>query len=281
VSLRVSDLNGNLASFGVRPVLELLADSHKSGELRLTSGSVVGRSLFYGGQITYATTAPDGDTVRELEKLLARPLTEDGSTIDDVLREQLTEVFHDLLQFETGTFDFLESTSQSGADDQGFSVADVLIDADTRIEEWRKIRSVVPSTTEPYRVVPELPSGTTEVVLDGPSWRLIAAVGAGGSVEDAAMAMDHSEFRTAEMFAGLVGSSLLEPLSGPRPVEPSHEVEEQAPLEEPQLPEQFDGPDVSRLRPTTPAVTVSKEDLTREEMDEMIRNLGKGIFPNA
>lgn len=45
------------------------------------------------------------------------------------------------------------------------------------------------------------------------------------------------------------------------------------------IPDEHVVPRVSRLRPTRPAVTVSKEDLSREEMDEMIRNIGKGIFP--
>jgi hypothetical protein len=39
-------------------------------------------------------------------------------------------------------------------------------------------------------------------------------------------------------------------------------------------------PEVPRIEPTTESVTFSKQDLSREERDEMIRNIGRGIFPS-
>ena len=85
----MSDLNGNLASFGVRQVLELLSDSGKTGELQLSSGTVVGRALFHDGLIAYATTASGVDTVEELEALLERHAAPDAhGSVDSALREQ-------------------------------------------------------------------------------------------------------------------------------------------------------------------------------------------------
>ena len=39
-------------------------------------------------------------------------------------------------------------------------------------------------------------------------------------------------------------------------------------------------PEVPRIEPTTEPVTFSERDLSREERDEMIRNIGRGIFPS-
>lgn len=264
------DLNGNLASFGVRSVLELLAASGKSGELRLSADGVVGRALFHGGLVAYATTATDGDTARELEELLSS----NESSVDEVLREQLTEVFHELVHLEAGTFEFAEATGASHVDDHGFSVDDVLADVEARAAAWRRIKAVVPSTAEPYRMAGQLPGETADVTIDATGWRLIATVGESGSVEETAEAMGLSTFRVAEQFAELVGSRLLEPVSGEAPTLHLLEDEEEAADDEP-----MDTPEVPRVQPTQPPVTISRDNLTREEMDEMIRNIGKGIYP--
>ena len=68
----VSELTGDLAAFGTRPVLAFLAQTAKTGELRIASDDIDGRVLLQGGSVAYATTATGSDTVQELDSLLER-----------------------------------------------------------------------------------------------------------------------------------------------------------------------------------------------------------------
>ena len=68
----MSDLSGNLASFGLRQVLRFLAEAAKTGELHVTSDDGEGRILLQAGSVAYATRATGPDTIQELDALLAR-----------------------------------------------------------------------------------------------------------------------------------------------------------------------------------------------------------------
>lgn len=311
----MSDLTGNLASFHLRQVLGFLAETAATGELAVRSDHAHGRILFQNGSVGYATTAVGDDTAHELDSLLARfqaggydssALHPEPATLEDVLREQLVEALHVLDDLNTGSFSFAGSPDSPGQEAiDVFEVDALLHDVDVRTEEWRKIREVVPTNDTAYQLVPLAPGDGADVTLSAPLWALVAALGSGASVTDLAESLDVYEFHAAVKVAGLVEEGLLE-IAGARTdgdhhidtswQQPANEsfadwpsVEEPAgdwePVDEPTDEWQADlealaPPDVPRIEPATGPVTFSKQDLSREERDELIRNMGRGIFPS-
>jgi hypothetical protein len=276
-------------------VLGFLAGAAKTGELSVTSESVDGRVLFQAGLVAYATTATGAGTVQELDALLERhqaggyarwafggDADEAPATLEDVLREQLTEVLYHLTLLEDGSFEFTQAPDESNHHAlDSFTVDHLLGEVDVRIDAWRQIREVIPSTASLYELVSRLPHGRNEVTLPASQWTLLAALGGEASVSEVAETLDVYEFHAARKFADLVEEGLLKPSDGAGwdlEAGGDEDVSDEAGWD-------FDpaaegAPEIPRLEPTNGPVTFSKQDLTREEMDEMIRNIGKGIFPD-
>ena len=261
----MADLSGDLGSFGLERVLELLADTGKAGELRVRSEAMDGRILLQDGRVAYATTASGSDTVEELDALLERyqsdVLPSDLTTLEEVLEEQLVEVAHLLTRLESGSFEFVSSTEPSPDDVHTIPVADLLEMVEARAEEWMEIRRMIPTNDEQYRLAPQLSSA--DVTLSRAQWAMLAATGAGASVAEVAASLNLYEFHTAGAFADFVGDGLLEPAEL-RVADESKESVEQA---------------MPYLQPTEDAVTFSTKDLSSDEINEVIRNMGRGIFP--
>ena len=265
----MADLSGDLGSFGLDRVLELLADTGQDGELQVRSDRLAGRILLTDGRVAYATTASGSDTVEELDALLERyqddMLASDlPTTLEAVLEDQLTEVAYSLMELESGSFEFLRSDAPGPDDVHTVPVDDLMEMVEVRAENWRTIRRVIPTNDRPYRLTSQLSPERADVTLTAPQWAMLAAVGAGASVAEVATALNLYEFHTAGAFADLVGEGLLESVD-----EPVY----QAPVEEPEE------PDVPRLLPSEEPVTFSTQNLSSEEINEVIRNMGRGIFP--
>lgn len=274
----MSELNGDLSSFGVRRVLEFLADAGQTGELQVTSDDIEGRVLFQGGSVAYATTATGADTVAELDALLGRYQQDlsdhslsDGdvsgeASLEAVLEDQLIEVVYRLTQVASGTFSFAATIDFSGPEEiHAITVDDLLALLDVRLDEWRKVRDVIPSSDAAYRLASRLPDGRSETTLDATTWALLAAVGGEGSVNRVADALNLYEFQTARTFADLVEDGLLEAVEATTPAADTGWAA---------------GTELSLVQPVANPVTFSARDLSQDEMNDVIRDIGRGIYPS-
>ena len=311
----MSDLNGSLAAFSVRQVLELLAAASKTGELRLQADRGMARILLADGEVAYATIAIGADTVQELDRLLRRyqPGGDDigagPETIELALEEQVTDVLDEALDWDSGSFEFGSRRSAEGAAVHLSSVDRALELVEARRVEWEGLREVIPTNQAVYGLSPRLPHGMSEATIDGLRWRLLALIGDGGSVDFVARELEVSDYRAARLLADLIEAGYVQP-DGERldpvgePTVPVPEVYEQLAVEagpdedEPatdaseladeglDVEDFFDDPVVVEepeplpdVQPLEEPVTFSAGDLTQEEKNELIRNMGKGVFP--
>lgn len=267
------DLNGSLSSFGLPRVLELLRDVGTSGEMLVISDEVRGRLLMREGRVAYATTASGSDTVAELDALLrdyGDEGTEDGlRPLEGVLMEQLADVIYELGKLETGTFEVVESPVLHEEDVFSFTVDDVLRGVEDRIEEWNRIRTVIPSDDVVLRFAPRLPDESGDVTFDAATWSLLATIGGGASMAEVTASMAAKQLSTAKSLVNLIERGVVE-VDGTAVDESSDPVVELKMESEPEVP---------HLVPTDEPVTFSAEDLSRDEIDDVIRNIGRGIFP--
>jgi hypothetical protein len=156
----VPSLQGSLGTVSLPEVLGLLVATAATGEMLVTGNrtgalarvpSVQGRLWLGDGRLAAADVAGERD---------------------------LVEALVELLWLVEGTFTFEPGQPRIGA--ARAEVADVLADALARHAEWREIELVVPSQRAWLELNPDPPP--RRVVLQPEQWRLVAAVGGGGSV---------------------------------------------------------------------------------------------------
>jgi|GEM_PF-2834124 len=196
-------LQGSLENFALDEVLGFLSSAGKTGKLEITGDRGTGNLLFSDGLLVgaSATQTPNGDS------------TED--------------VMFELLRFKNGNFAFSSEEVASLEDERDLS--SVLVAAETRLNEWRDIESVVPSLGHIVTPIPELPS--EEVTLNRSEWALLNVVAAGcpvslvceelglGEVEGSKRIKDLAE-RSLVLIGQPLGSNIISD-SMPPSLEPS------------------------------------------------------------
>jgi Domain of unknown function (DUF4388) len=224
-------LTGNLEIFPIEEVLRLLARSRKTGCLRVDSAAQQGRLFIAGGALTFATTATDEEVRRQiinaglvtnddfrrvdlsgatLSEVLAPDVS--ASSLTDFVREQIVESLFRVRKAGGGQFDFLVDVAPRYPTGQSFDPEVAIAESDRRAVEWSDIETVVPSMTVPYRLARELPDDNP-VTLQANTWRFLAAVEAGASVDELADRLGLSKFRAAKETAHLARNNLLEEVS--------------------------------------------------------------------
>jgi Domain of unknown function (DUF4388) len=189
----VVSLKGSLETFALPEVLQLLADTSKTGELYVkgASGSE-GRLWFRNG----AVAAFD---------------VESSYQPDDAIFE--------LLGVGEGEFSFdadsgvPESAKVSGWDRQ--DVRSELGKAQAKMEEWVEILTVVPSLEHRVSLAAEAPSD--HISVDRGQWEMLVAIGDGHSVQEVLGARSLGKVDGCRSIKGLVDGGLVRIVEAPQP----------------------------------------------------------------
>lgn len=298
------DLSGDLGTFDLRQILTLLAETHKTGELRIAVDGETARTFLHDGQVVYATLRTGNEAVREVEALMdwygsgAADRHEPGEgqparSPEEALEDQVIEVFFTVTQLGSGSFHFDEDAGVAPYNADGsyvLSVPAILDCVEDRVEQWGKIGEVIDSIHDPYRPAAQLPNGMFEVTLDGKTFRYLSVLGGGRSVVEVAAALHVSEFTAAKKLSDLVKQGLAELSETEQPApelgddaadhdragESQHDAgdDESKPAPE----EAFAPANLPRVQPVAEPVTFATRDLTRDEINEKIRNFSRGIY---
>lgn len=221
-------LSGILEHVRLAEVIRLVAKARRSGLLWVSGEGIEGHVFFQHGQLVYATTRAEdtflGDLVRmgllgerdrvaverrrvDLEDVLR---TQAGrAQMREYLEEQIVEVLVRLLRLDRGSFEFHEGVAPRHATGQAFEPGPRLDEARARLAKWQEIERVIPGSDVRLRMAPE-PGERPEVTLDRLSWKLLAALGTGASVNDLARRFGMWEFPTARKLARLAEDGLVE-----------------------------------------------------------------------
>lgn len=177
-------LKGSLETVALPEVLHLLADTSKSGELRVQGSRLGGRLWFDEGALAGFEVGRS---------------TEAADAIFELLREQ------------DGDFSFeadAKAPESAQVPDKGSQVVGPVLEvAQERLAEWAEIVAVVPSLGHQVHLVDEAPRD--EVVLDRGQWSLLVAIGEGHTVQQVLDARDLREFDGCKALKPLVDSELV------------------------------------------------------------------------
>ncbi len=217
-------LRGSLETFGLPEIIRLVASSGRTGVLKVDSFRLKGRIYVADGSITYATTRGEDGNIEDLKNMTAtstrRPVRERrgrrestaAQSVDDLVEQQIVEVFVRLMRLERGNFGFDEGARTRAYGDRAalaLGVDKIIEQAHERIAEWEAIESLVPSASTRFRLNPDLGTDDFEVTLDARSWTFLASVGDAASVGDLAERLRIFEFPAARKVAEFVRKGLL------------------------------------------------------------------------
>ncbi len=174
-------LSGTLETFSLPDVLRLLASTKKTGLLTLEGDRGVGRVWVAEGAIT----AADSDR--------------GAGEIDGVV--------FDLLRFVDGSFEFEPGVDASERDGDAHDVESALASAESLLEEWREIESVVPSLDVWVRLVEDVDD---DVVVSPSQWRVLARIGTGTSGHRIAGQLAQGELDVCRQLRDLIDGGLVE-----------------------------------------------------------------------
>jgi hypothetical protein len=182
-------LQGTLDTFALADVLRLLAATTKTGRLRVTGDRGSGSVWVSDGRVVATELAVPG-------------ASDDGPA----------HTLFALLRFAAGSFTF-ESGAAAPRPGSPQEVEPLLGEAELLLDEWRSIEAVVPSLDAWLTLQPDLEN---DVVVDGPRWKVIAAVGGGNTAGAVGEILEAGELAVLRSVKELVELGLLE--VGDRPV---------------------------------------------------------------
>lgn len=214
-------LQGHLDSFSLGDVVRLVATAGGTGVLRVERGSLTGRVFFADGYLTYATTRDGDGSVAALARLGTGPERDRRgrnpggrwpAPARPLILQQISEVLIRLTHGVTGRFWFVEgvTTRAYGTEEiQRFEAEEILEAAADRRAEWAKIVQIVPDTSVRFVVRPRLAAGVSEVIVDGATWPILAAIGGGASIQEVAERLNLFELSAAGLVADLYSRELI------------------------------------------------------------------------
>ena len=172
-------LQGTLDVFSLDEVLGLLSGANKTGVLNITGDRGVG-----------SVSIADGHLVA-------------GSASSAPGAAELPDVVFELLRYEEGSFSF-DGAAEAAGEPQELEA--VLIEAHSRLEEWKGIEAVVPSLD--HHVTLSATLSTSQVTLSESEWAAVVAIGEGASAGVVARRLDLGEFDGSKRIKALIERSL-------------------------------------------------------------------------
>jgi outer membrane protein assembly factor BamB/tetratricopeptide (TPR) repeat protein len=190
--------SGSLESINLADIFQNLAMNHQTGTLNISDRDRTKCIYFEKGEVRYLShgkrknillgemlvgrglaTRTQVDTAlaeqRASSSLLGEVIVSLGiisrKDIDDLVRFQIEEEIYDLFGWEHARFEFVEGAPQSGlfdpeqqATELAIDTSHLILEAARRIDEWERIRSILPSMTEVFTsTVAALPETATPV----------------------------------------------------------------------------------------------------------------------
>jgi hypothetical protein len=222
-------LAGALGTIALADVLQWMSQGRKTGTLHLTQGAVEKRVIFSTGWIHSSWSNDPRESLgqflvrerlvteeqlfrallrQETEgRLIGALLVESGVLSETDLVRMLThkaeETIYDLFHWTEGHFEFVEGETDPNVPfTVKLDVTTVVMEGVRRIDEWERMREVIPSTESTLRVVGQAQDAMEQEIL-----RLCAE---GKTVTEIAFAIRCTVFDATEMLYGMLQRGLVE-----------------------------------------------------------------------
>jgi hypothetical protein len=225
-------LSGNLRTMPLPDILQWIAAGRKSGTLHITRGAVGKQIAFHEGTI-YSSVSKDpreylgqflirsrliseDQLFKALERqetegrLLGAILVAEGALSEDdlsaVLRTKAEETIYDLFLWAQGEFEFKEGDlPRDLVVHLSLNVTEVVLEGIRRVDDWDRIRKVIPSVLTTFRARAETSAPEDEIECAVLGW-----IRAGKTMDEISLELRRSEYETAVILYDLNARGLVE-----------------------------------------------------------------------
>ena len=229
-------LKGELKTFPLATVLQMLATEGRTGELKVTSGYNTVRVYFHEGDIVYAAGA---DNEESLKKKLKRKHIADSETIDkcnrlardagfpvikvlfddgyieedqfrEINKDIIKGVLYNLFLLKDGAFEYEESEPVvDKALWTELRTLEVVLEGTRRVDEMAVLKENVPDGQTILKLKEDI-ADDEKIGLNADEWSVLVLVDGRRTTEDIVLAYGHEKLVAYKILYSLVSSGLIE-----------------------------------------------------------------------
>jgi len=237
-------LQGNLESFFLASVFQLLCNDKKTGILRVAEGENEVKVYFKEGTVIYAVSSEKEHRIgyflkskgmlsdRDLQKCLqiakqkkmqlGKALVEEGCiSVDDlkeVIRLQVENILYGLFLWQKGDFEYNDAKlNLSGLILTELDAMELILEASRRVDEISILKKQIPSEKLVFKMS-ERVQDEEEIKLNSNEWRILSLVNGKRTVKEVIMESGYDNLAAYKILYSLISSGLIEKAGAP-PVE--------------------------------------------------------------
>jgi len=231
-------LKGNIDTFYLSSILQLLAQDKKTGILTIAEKGRIVRVYIKNGNIVYAVGSQKevrlGYLLRtkgiisaeELQKALTlakqrneklgKILVEKGfisvETLKKFIHQQVRDILYDLFLWKRGDFEYMD---QEFSLDREFVTElnhmEVILEGTRRVDEWEILRKNIPEQHMVFKINRSVEEKRDAINLTANEWRIISLVDGRRTVQQIVEDSGNDEFSVYRVINSLISSGLIEP----------------------------------------------------------------------
>ena len=230
-------LKGNIETFYLSSILQLLAQDKKTGILTIAEQDRIVRVYIKSGNIVYAVGTQKevrlGYLLRtkgiisaeELQKALGlakqrneklgKILVEKGyisvETLKKFIHQQVRDILYDLFLWKQGDFEYVDQDFNL---DQEFVTElnhmEVILEGTRRVDEWSILKKNIPDKQMVFKINRSVEEQRDTVNLTANEWRIISLINGKRTVQQVVEDSGNDEFSVYRVINSLISSGLIE-----------------------------------------------------------------------
>jgi predicted transcriptional regulator len=230
-------LKGNIETFYLSSILQLLCGDKKNGVLTITEGDRKSQVYFKDGSIVYASGSRKEvrlgyllrskgiisaeelqnslNLAKQRRERLGKVLVEKGyistETLKKFIHQQVRENLYELFLWQQGEFEYVD---QEVKVEEGFATSfnplEIILEGTRRVDEWAILKKNVPHSQVVFRISKNVEQQDSSVNLTANEWRVLSLVDGRRTVQQVVADCGHDEFSVYRVLNSLISSGLIE-----------------------------------------------------------------------
>ncbi|MFP3869285.1 MAG: DUF4388 domain-containing protein [Syntrophobacteria bacterium] len=230
-------LKGNIETFYLSSILQLLCGDKKTGVLTIYDGERKVNVYFKDGDIIYASgtrkevrlgyllrtkgiiSADELHKALTLAKLRREPLgkvlVEKGyistETLKKFIHQQVRDNLYDLFLWEKGDFEYVDQDVKVEEEfATKFNPMEIILEGTRRVDEWSILKKNIPDEETVFKISRNVEQQKSTINLTANEWRILSVVDGKRTVEEVIADSGHDEFAAYRILNSLISSGLIE-----------------------------------------------------------------------
>lgn len=250
-------LKGNIETFYLSSILQLLCGDKKTGVLTIAEGDRRVSVFLKNGTIVHAAgtqkevrlgyllrtkgiiSAEELEgalaLARQRQERLGKILVEKGyisaETLKRFIHQQVREILYDLFLWKRGEFEYVDKDvaidEEFAAD---FNHMEIILEGSRRVDEWALLSKHIPHREVVFRVGRSVGQRKESINLSANEWRILSLVDGRRTVQQIIADSGHDEFSVYRIMNSLISSGLIEQLGAAPPPAPAERDKESVAL---------------------------------------------------